>query len=59
MKEEARRMLELLPDDATWDDLKDLISLRQSVERGLVDSANGHGMTTAELRERLNKKYGL
>jgi predicted transcriptional regulator len=49
--------IEHLPDDATWDDVQQIVALRQSVDRGLADSAAGRRMTTEQLREHLNKKY--
>ena len=38
VKEEARQLIEKLPDDATWDDLMQLIYVRQAIESGLADS---------------------
>ena len=37
VKEEARQLVERLPDTATWDDLMEEIYVRQVVERGLRD----------------------
>jgi hypothetical protein len=41
IKEEARRLLEKLPDDVTWDQLMHEIFVRQSIEAGLADSKAG------------------
>ena len=38
VKEEARRLIERLPDHATWDDLMHEIYVRQAIEAGLEDS---------------------
>ena len=38
LKDEARRLIERLPDDATWDDLMHEIYVRQAIEAGLEDS---------------------
>ena len=38
IKEEARRLVEQLPDEATWDDLMREIYVRQVIEAGLADS---------------------
>ncbi|WP_251930750.1 hypothetical protein [Salinibacter ruber] len=35
VKEEAQRLIEKLPDDATWDDLMRRIYVRQAIEAGL------------------------
>ena len=59
IKAEMIRLAEHLPEDATWDDVQQIVALRQSVERGLADSAAGRGMTSEELRAHLNKKYGV
>jgi hypothetical protein len=52
IKEEAKRLLEKLPDDLTWDDLMHEIYVRQSIEAGLADSQAGKSVEVAEVRER-------
>jgi DNA-binding transcriptional regulator YiaG len=52
IKEEAKRLLEKLPDDLTWDDLMHEIYVRQSIEAGLADSQEGKAIEVSELRER-------
>jgi hypothetical protein len=52
IKEEAKRLLEKLPDDLTWDDLMHEIYVRQSIEAGLVDSQTGKVVEVSEVRER-------
>ena len=41
IKEEAHRMVERLPEDATWEDLQYEIYFRQAVEAGLKDLREG------------------
>ena len=41
VKEEARRLVERLPDDATWEDLQYEIYVRQAIQTGLKDSHEG------------------
>lgn len=41
VKEEARRLVDQLPDDCTWDDLMHEIYVRQAIESGLADSNAG------------------
>jgi len=41
IKEEARRLIDQLPENSTWDDLMYLIYVRQAVEAGLADSQAG------------------
>ena len=55
VKEEAHRLVDRLPDSATWDDLIREIYVRQVIEHGLAD--NNVGKTT-DVRE-IRKKYGL
>ena len=41
VKDEARRLLDRLPDDVTWDELMHAIYVRLSIEAGLADSKSG------------------
>ncbi len=52
VKEEARRLIEQLPDDATWDDLMREIYVRQAIEAGLEDSRAGQLTSIEEVRAR-------
>jgi hypothetical protein len=38
IKEEARRLVEKLPENSTWEDLVHEIYVRQAVEAGLAES---------------------
>lgn len=55
IKEEAKRLLEKLPDDLTWDDLMHEIYVRQSIEAGLADSEAGKIVDASDVR----KRFGL
>ena len=55
IKEEAKRLLETLPDDFTWDDLMHEIYVRQSIEAGLADSEVGKVVEVSDVR----KQFGL
>lgn len=37
-KQEARKLIEQLPDNATWEEMAYEIEVRASIERGLADS---------------------
>lgn len=52
VKEEARRLVEDLPEGATWDDLMYRIYVRQKIEAGLRDSEAGRTVDVAEVRTR-------
>jgi predicted transcriptional regulator len=53
IKDEARRLIERLPDDVTWDDLMHEIYVRQAIEAGLEDSREGRVTDSIEVRKRL------
>ncbi|MCP5106304.1 MAG: hypothetical protein GY950_23155 [bacterium] len=55
IKDEARRLVDKLPEESTWDDLMYEIYVRQAVEAGLEDSRAGRTTDVAEVR----KKFGL
>jgi predicted transcriptional regulator len=55
IKEEARRRVEQLPENFTWDDLMHEIYVRQSIEKGLADSKAGRTTSVEEVR----KKFGI
>ena len=57
IKPEARRLVESLPDSATWDDLAYEVYVRQSIEAGLADANAGrivsHDEALARVRARI------
>ena len=55
IKEEARRLIENLPDDSTWEDLMYQIYVRKSIESGLADSEAGRVTDVENVRE----EFGL
>jgi hypothetical protein len=50
VKDRARRLVDSLPDDATWDDLMYAIYIRQSVEEGLADGDAGRVSSVDQVR---------
>ena len=54
-KQEAKRLVDMMPENATWDDLIHEIYVREVIEQGLADSKAGK---TADVRE-VRAKYGL
>jgi predicted transcriptional regulator len=52
VKEQAYRLLDSLPDSATWDDLMYRIYVRQAIEAGLRDSNEGRTVDVEEVRRR-------
>ena len=55
LKEDARQLIENMPDNFTWDDLMHEIYVRQAVEAGLADSEAGRVHDVGEVR----KRFGL
>jgi hypothetical protein len=54
-KDEAHRLIDQMPSNATWDDLMQEIYVREAIERGLSDSNEGRTTDVKEVRA----KYGL
>ena len=54
-KQEAKRLVDMMPDNATWDDLIHEIYVREEIERGLEDSKAGRTADVLDVRS----KYGL
>jgi hypothetical protein len=55
IKQEAYKILNELPDQATWDDLMYKIYVRQAIETGIKDSDEERTIDVKDVR----KKYGL
>jgi len=55
IKEEARHLIETLPEDATWEDLMERIYVRKAIEAGLADVEAGRTVPLENVRRR----YGL
>jgi len=55
IKQKAYRILDKLPDKATWDDLMYQIYVRQTIEAGIKDSEEGRTVDVKEVR----KRFGL
>ena len=53
VKGEALRLVEQLPDDATWDDVLYQMYVAQAVETGLKDCRDGRLVPVSDVRRRL------
>ena len=49
LKEEAARIVENLPDDATWEDLMYEIYVRHAIEEGVAEIDAGKGIPIEEV----------
>jgi len=54
-KDQVQKILEILPDDASLEDIQYHIYVRQKVERGLADVDAGRVLSHADVERRLAK----
>ncbi len=52
VKSAARELVDNLPDDATWDDVMYRVYVRQAIDAGRHDAAEGRLVDVAEVRRR-------
>jgi hypothetical protein len=55
IKAEARKIVDQLPEDASWEDLIYRLYVRQAIEAGLKDADEGHTVPVEEIR----RQFGL
>ena len=55
IKAEAHRIVDQLPENASWEDLVYRIYVRQSIEAGIRDAEAGHVESVADVR----RSFGL
>jgi predicted transcriptional regulator len=55
IKEEAKRIIDTLPENSSWEDVMHQIYVRQAIEAGLKDIDEGRTVDVDELEA----KYGL
>jgi hypothetical protein len=55
IKDEAHRIVEQLPEDASWEDLIYRIYVRQAIEAGLKDAQEGRTHSVGDVR----RQFGL
>jgi DNA-binding transcriptional regulator YiaG len=54
-KDQAHKMIDKMPSNASWEDLMYQIYVREAIESGLADSEAGRTKDVQEIRD----KYGL
>lgn len=57
-KEEVLKLLDSLPDSASFEEIQYHIYVRQKIERGLKDVEEGRVLTQDEVEERMSKWLG-
>ena len=55
LKADAHRMIDSLPDDATWDDVMYRVYVRQRIEAGIADADAERVVNVDDVR----RKFGL
>ncbi len=55
LKDEAKAVIDRLPEDATWDDVVYAVEFRRAVERGRADSRAGRVTSVEDVR----RSFGL
>jgi predicted transcriptional regulator len=53
VKDEIKRMVDSLPDDATWEDVQHSIYVRERIERGRREAAGGKIIDQDEVERRM------
>ena len=53
VKDEAHRLIDSLPDEATWEDVMYSLYVREAIEQGLADSDADRVTPVSEVRTRL------
>lgn len=57
-KEEVRKMLDQLPDDASFEHIQYHIYVREKIEHGLKDIKEGRVISQQEIERRMSKWLG-
>jgi cell division protein FtsX len=57
-KEEVRKMLDRLPDDSSFEDIQYHIYVREKIERGLKDVAEGRVLSQEDVERRMRSGLG-
>lgn len=53
VKEEAKKVIDQLPEDATWKDVTYAIYVRDQIERGMADEREGRVLEHDEVERRI------
>lgn len=57
-KEEVRKILDEIPDDASFEDIQYHIYVREKIDRGLKDIEEGRVLSQEEVEQRMSKWLG-
>ncbi len=57
-KEEVRKMLDQIPDDASFEDIQYHIYVREKIEQGMKDIEEGRVLSQEDVEKRMSKWLG-
>jgi predicted transcriptional regulator len=57
-KETVKKLLDRIPDDATFEDIQYHIYVREKIEKGLKDVVEGRVLSREEVEKRMSKWFG-
>jgi len=57
-KDEVRRLLDVLPDEASYEDIQYHIYVQQKIDRGIAASDRGDFMSDEEIEQRIPRWAG-
>jgi len=57
IKQETLNCINILPDNADWNDIQYSLYVIQKIEKGRQEAKNGKGITIEEAREKLGVTY--
>ncbi len=55
VKEEARKLLESLPEEVSWDDVMYELYVRKKIDMGVKAADEGHLLSHDEVKKRLSR----
>lgn len=56
VKEEAKKLLDTLPDEASWDDVMYEIYVRNKIDKGIAAAEEGRLLSHEDVRKRVFRK---
>jgi predicted transcriptional regulator len=56
VREEAKKLLDTLPDEASWDDVMYEMHVRNKIDKGIAAADEGHLLSHEEVRKRFLRK---
>ena len=61
VREDAKKLLESLPDEASWDDIMYEMYVRKKIDQGIIDANEGKLISHEEVKKRVtvHRKMGL